>query len=479
MSDFDDLAGPDVLGQDQASSNFVTNAPVQFATGDGITPQFWLAPDSQDIISCNVFALWRKDWQGNLQLSTTPRTNLLLQSQAFLQAPWATLGSVNLTGAAAVAPDGSLTAKLVAQSANGSSLYQDVPFSGGQQAAASVFIAPATATALQLTLWWFTGGVAQEVSATFNPSTGVLVPNGGSPGTTLAHYAVIPLAGGWYRIAVGGVGNDTSNTKARFQIYDNSGTVSSYYVWGAQLEAGILQTSYIPTELTQDTITDYSVDTLLGLITFGQIPVLGAALTWMGNYIYVTAEEPAWDPPLMSQYANSPVITGLMQSFAEAIDPEADIENFYNLMWNVDTAQGYGLDVWGRIVGVNRVLAVPNTSEKYLGYMEANSLSGEPFNWGLFWNGAQATQNFALSDDLFRTVILVKALMNISRATIATYNKALMTLFPGIGNCYVVETGPMKVQLTFPAPLSVIQKAILQQTGIFAPPTGVQFTIAP
>ncbi len=41
------------------------------------------------------------------------------------------------------------------------------------------------------------------------------------------------------------------------------------------------------------------------------------------------------------------------------IDPTADLNAFYDLVWNVATAQGWGLDVWGRIVGVTRNLNIP------------------------------------------------------------------------------------------------------------------------
>lgn len=57
---------------------------------------------------------------------------------------------------------------------------------------------------------------------------------------------------------------------------------------------------------------------------------------------------------IISQYANSPIICALIERMNEWIDPRADIEQFYNMVFNVATAQGYGLDVWGRIVGIGR-----------------------------------------------------------------------------------------------------------------------------
>jgi Protein of unknown function (DUF2612) len=464
----------DVSGEFQF---YVTPGPTLLAVGDGGTNQFLLSTIGQEMVSANLFGLWRNDWQGNQALYSTARTNNLLQSQNFGQTPWATLGTITLSPTAATTPDGTNTATLVAQTANDSSVYQDVASAGTQSWTASAYVKAATSTNLSLTIFWLTGGATQSVSMAMNPTTGALLSTGTNV-ATLLNYSITALPNNWYRISVSGVGTDQNNTKVRFQIYDLSAATSSYYLWGAQLEVGNIPTSYVVTGLTTITLTDYTFDALTGLIRLAVAPLPNAALTWVGNFVYEIGELPTWQATIESQYANSPVLLSLIQSFEEAIDPAADIEAFYNLMWNIDTAQGYGLDVWGRIVGVTRVLNIPTTTAKYFGFQEASGAHIEGFNSAVFWN-VNIASNFSISDAIFRTLILVKALMNISRTSIQTYNKALMTLFPGIGNCYVVETGPMTAQLTFPAPLSQVQKAILQQTGVFTPPTGVSFTISP
>jgi hypothetical protein len=75
---------------------------------------------------------------------------------------------------------------------------------------------------------------------------------------------------------------------------------------------------------------------------------------------------------ILSQYANSPRLTGMIEAFNAAWDQTQNFDNLYDLIWNVLTAQGYGLDVWGRIVGVTRVLSLPS-SATYLGFDEAGS----------------------------------------------------------------------------------------------------------
>jgi len=70
---------------------------------------------------------------------------------------------------------------------------------------------------------------------------------------------------------------------------------------------------------------------------------------------------------IISQYGNSATITQLVRNMNEYLDPRADFDAFYNFVWNVETAQGFGLDIWGRIVNIKRELLVPDTPN-YFGF---------------------------------------------------------------------------------------------------------------
>ncbi|MCW4592422.1 DUF2612 domain-containing protein, partial [Gluconacetobacter entanii] len=95
---------------------------------------------------------------------------------------------------------------------------------------------------------------------------------------------------------------------------------------------------------------------------------------------------------VISQYANSPTLCTLIDAWNQCIDPTAEIDSFYNLIWNVQTAQGYGLDVWGRIVGISRVLTI--TEDLFWGFGEAGNTSAAPFGQGPFYNGSVSTANY-------------------------------------------------------------------------------------
>jgi len=178
---------------------------------------------------------------------------------------------------------------------------------------------------------------------------------------------------------------------------------------------------------------------------------------------------------VISQYINSPTLMQLIKNFNQYIDPTTNLNNFYNMIFNVDTAQGYGLDCWGRIVGVNRVLQV--TQGLFFGFQEAGSGAYLPFNQGQFYTGQPTTSNYALSDDAFRTLIFAKALANISDGSIPSINQILINLFGTMGNCYVQDNNDMSLTYVFDFTPSAVDQAIIENSGVLPRPTGVSTSI--
>lgn len=150
---------------------------------------------------------------------------------------------------------------------------------------------------------------------------------------------------------------------------------------------------------------------------------------------------------IISQYGNSAAITQLIQNMNAYIDPRADIDNFFDVVWNVETAEGFGLDIWGRIVGLPT---------------------------GRYIYTAPVT---ILDDTQFRLLILLKALSNISITTSPTFNQLLNNLFAGRGRCYVSDQGSMQMRYTFEFPLLPYEIQIMAQADIFLRPAGVQVGI--
>src|SRR5271163_3728843 len=128
---------------------------------------------------------------------------------------------------------------------------------------------------------------------------------------------------------------------------------------------------------------------------------------------------------IISQYANSPSLTAIIESFDAAMDQTENFDNLYDNIWSVDTAVGYGLDVWGRIVNISRILQIFDVGGLF-SFKEANGL---PFGFGTFYAGQSLTNNYALSDAAYKLLILAKAASNISNCSIPAINQILLNLF--------------------------------------------------
>lgn len=205
---------------------------------------------------------------------------------------------------------------------------------------------------------------------------------------------------------------------------------------------------------------------------------------------------------IISQYANSDILTRLIRNLDAYIDQRRNFDNFYRFIWNVDTAEDVGLDIWGRIVGVNRMLNV--AEDEYFGFDQAMPAVAT-FGQGPYYSGKTVTNNYRLTDQAYRLLIMAKAAANITDGSIPAINRILMTLFPGRGNCYVTENmvsagwlgfaqadahgfgqAPfymgtpirrMTMTYTFEFPLAPFELAIVKQSGVLPKSTGVNATV--
>jgi hypothetical protein len=181
-----------------------------------------------------------------------------------------------------------------------------------------------------------------------------------------------------------------------------------------------------------------------------------------------------WSQTILSQYASSPTINGIIGSANSAIDPTADIANIYSYLWNVNTAVGQGLNNWGQIVGVGRTLQIP-TTPSYFGFHEAGA-SALPFGQAPMYAGPLATQTYALGDSDYRTLILAKAAANISPLTAPSVNAILTSIYGGLGRVYCQDTGAMSQRYVFEFQPSAVQLAIVVSGKVIPRSAGVKAT---
>jgi hypothetical protein len=180
---------------------------------------------------------------------------------------------------------------------------------------------------------------------------------------------------------------------------------------------------------------------------------------------------------IQSQYSASQRIMALAAGFQDKIDPHVNIDLFYRKMFDIYTAEGFGLDNWGVILGIGRNIPGP-----YLG--DCFGFDGSelhPFDQYPFVpdNGTPpAISMISLDDDYFRLLLLYKALANISASDAETQNRLLSFLInTGVAGLpragYVLEVGKMVIRWVFEGPLNAVQMAVFRAAGTLARGAGV------
>lgn len=178
-----------------------------------------------------------------------------------------------------------------------------------------------------------------------------------------------------------------------------------------------------------------------------------------------------FEKTIISQFANSPTIVGMVEGMNEAIDPRADLQSFYDFVWNIDTAKGFGLDIWGKIVGIGRDVTIAD-AVPYFGFSEMGA-DASPWGQGQFYSDEALTTTYTLSDTAYRRFIMAKAMANITRCTVPAINRLLTNLFAGRGACYVVDLGGMAMRYVFEFPLFPYEESMIETMDLFPRPAGV------
>lgn len=186
-----------------------------------------------------------------------------------------------------------------------------------------------------------------------------------------------------------------------------------------------------------------------------------------------------WKDTVITQYAQSQKLLSVIDTFNQAMNLDDFTDEFITDIWDISTNNSYGLDVWGKIVGIGRYIISPIDSDTF-GFAESNVGASDyplPFNDAPFYGGTQETTNVRLGDDAFRTLIMCKAFTNISIATIPDVNKFLKILFSGRGRSFCVNYGGMTMGITFEFALAPFEESILLNYGVVPVPSGVQLKI--
>lgn len=179
---------------------------------------------------------------------------------------------------------------------------------------------------------------------------------------------------------------------------------------------------------------------------------------------------------IISQYANSPHLTSLIASFDSWIDQTQNFDSFYSNVWNIDSAQGYGLDVWGRIIGIPRNVLVPEPLDFF---SFDDPTRGFDTAGAVIYVSGPLTQTVtvSLADNDFRHLLYARAAANICDGSVP-YIMLAMNRFFGNYNTplFINETnsGHMSYQVCqVGAKISLTNLAVLANASLPTKPAGV------
>ncbi|MGT3344599.1 DUF2612 domain-containing protein [Yersinia enterocolitica] len=177
---------------------------------------------------------------------------------------------------------------------------------------------------------------------------------------------------------------------------------------------------------------------------------------------------------ILTQYSASNRILSIIDTFNQAVSLSDFTDEFIEKVWDITTCETFGLDMWGKVVGVSRYIRAEIDNDCF-GFSEADDGGGypSPFGDSPFYAGTQETETVRLSNEAYRTLILCKAFSNISIATIKDINRFLTMLFLERGRAYCADYGDMRMGIICEFKLEPFEISILENYEVLPIPSGV------
>jgi hypothetical protein len=213
--------------------------------GSGVTNTY-NGPLNNLLIRPYLFANGEQGWWYDpSDVNLAWRRNLLTRTEEFDNAAW-TKNDVTVTANTLVAPDGTLTADKLVESATTAVHYINVTgtLTGSTTYSISLYAKASERSRIQLA--GAAGAWGSSATATFDLSAGTVVAS-----SIWSSASITNVGNGWYRCVVTGTTQSVPSSAQYVQfVVIASGTTQSYagdgtsglFIWGAQLEVGSLTT---------------------------------------------------------------------------------------------------------------------------------------------------------------------------------------------------------------------------------------------
>ncbi len=174
---------------------------------------------------------------------------------------------------------------------------------------------------------------------------------------------------------------------------------------------------------------------------------------------------------LLWQHDNATALRSLIESKQDWYNTNQATfwANWYRDVFNIDTANDFGLAVWGRILNVGLGLQVDSTiGIPHFGF----GIYHRNFENGNFARATSGEQ--ALSTDQKRLIIRLRYYQLISRGTVVEINEAMARIFGDLGQVFVRDPLDMsKITYVFKFTPSSRVRLILDRMNLLPRPSGI------
>lgn len=164
---------------------------------------------------------------------------------------------------------------------------------------------------------------------------------------------------------------------------------------------------------------------------------------------------------MISQYANSPKLVKLIEGMRNAFSNTQTMEDWFDVVYNLKTARGFGLDIWGLILNQSRLLY----------YKDEYGIQQS-----VYLKGAQTIGNESYTEEqiegYYRMLLFFRAFSYVTNSTLKSFNDLLRFYFED-RKVFVQEIGTMSIELVFGFFPTTLEKIIFA-SDLFPKPTGVK-----
>lgn len=173
---------------------------------------------------------------------------------------------------------------------------------------------------------------------------------------------------------------------------------------------------------------------------------------------------------LLWQHDNAEALKHLIRAKQDWYD-ENHVEfwrNWFRDVFDLRTANEFGLAVWARILGVRMDIGVGASSGSKFGF----GTNHQNFNNGGF--GRAVPGSISMTIEQRRIVLRARYLQLVSRGTVPEINMGLKLLVGHLGPSWVVDHGNMSTTVYFQFPEDSQLRLILEHYKLIPVPTGVK-----